>query len=70
MNHFNKSGFGDNIYCVLCGRMTPDQKNVRERSKVNTQLFIDVMTWFVLCNNLAIPASRTFPFIKNAFNHC
>ncbi len=24
MNQLNKSGFGDNIYCVLCGRMTPD----------------------------------------------
>jgi hypothetical protein len=48
MNQLNKSGFGKNIYCVLCGRMTPDQKKiVRERSKVNTQLFIDIMTWFV-----------------------
>jgi hypothetical protein len=47
MNQFNKSGFGKNIYCVLCSRMTPDQKKiVRERSKVNTQLFIDIMTWF------------------------
>ena len=44
----NKSGFGEHIYCVLCGRMTPDQKRiVRERSKVDTQLFIDIMTWFV-----------------------
>ena len=34
----NKSGFGEHIYCVLCGRMTPDQKRiVRERSKVDTQ---------------------------------
>jgi hypothetical protein len=48
MNKFNKSRFGDNICCVLCGRMTPDQKkNVRERSKVNTQLLIDIMTWLV-----------------------
>jgi hypothetical protein len=29
----NKSGFGEHIYCVLCGRMTPDQKRiVREKS--------------------------------------
>ena len=28
--------------------MTPDQKQiVRRRSKVDTQLFIDVMTWFI-----------------------
>jgi hypothetical protein len=45
MNQLNKLGFGDNIYFVFCGRMTPDQKQiVRERSKVNTQLFIDIMT--------------------------
>ncbi len=44
----NKSGFGEHIYCVLCGKMTPDQKRiVRERSKVDTQLFIALMTWFV-----------------------
>jgi hypothetical protein len=43
----NKSGFGEHIYCVLCGRMTPDQKRiVRESSKVDTQLFIAIMTWF------------------------
>jgi hypothetical protein len=48
MNQLNKSGFGDNIYCVHCGRMTPDEiVIVRERSKVNTQLFIDIMNWFV-----------------------
>jgi hypothetical protein len=44
----NKSGFCEHIYCVLCGRMTPDHKRiVRERSKVDTQLFIAIMTWFV-----------------------
>jgi hypothetical protein len=47
-NQLNKSGIGEHIYCVLCGRMTPDQKKiVRERSTLNTQLFIDIMTWFV-----------------------
>jgi hypothetical protein len=48
MNQLTKSRFGDNIYCVFCGRMTPDQNIiVSKRSKVNTQLFIDIMTWFV-----------------------
>ena len=48
IHQLNRSGFGEHIYCVLCGRMTPDQKRiVRERSKVDTQLFIDIMTWFV-----------------------
>jgi hypothetical protein len=26
INQLNKSGIGEHIYCVLCGRMTPDQK--------------------------------------------
>jgi hypothetical protein len=33
---------------VLCRRMTPDQKQiVRKRSRVDTQLYIDILTWFV-----------------------
>jgi hypothetical protein len=48
MNQLNEADFGEHIYCVLCGRMTPNQKQiVRKRSKVDTQLFIDVITWFI-----------------------
>jgi hypothetical protein len=48
MNQLNQQGIGKHIYCVLCGRMTPDQKQiVCKWSKVDTQLFIDVMTWFI-----------------------
>ncbi len=48
INQLNKSGIGEHIYCVLCGRMTSDQKRiVKERSTLDTQLFIDIMTWFV-----------------------
>ena len=48
MNQLNQQGNSEHIYCVLCGRMTPDQKHiVRTRAKVDTQLFIDVMTWFI-----------------------
>ena len=33
MNQLNQSGIGEHIYCVLCGRMTPDQKQIfRKRS--------------------------------------
>jgi hypothetical protein len=33
IHQLNKSGIGEHIYCVLCGRMTADQKRiVRERS--------------------------------------
>ena len=48
VNHLNHAGIGKHIYCVLCGRMTPDQKQiVRMRTVVDTQLFIAVLTWFV-----------------------
>ena len=48
MNQLNQQGNSEHIYCVLCGRMTPDQKQiVRTQAKVDTQLFIDVMTWFI-----------------------
>ena len=48
VNHLNQAGIGEHIYCVLCGRMTLDQKQiVRRRAVVDTQLFIDLLTWFV-----------------------
>ena len=48
INWLNQAGIGKNIYCVLWGRMTPDQKQiVCKRSKVGTQLYIDILTWFV-----------------------
>jgi hypothetical protein len=36
MNQLNKSGFGENIYCVLCGRMTSDQKKMSEKGSKST----------------------------------
>jgi hypothetical protein len=48
MYQLNDADLGEDIYCVLCGRMTPNQKQiVQKRSKVDTQLFIDVITWFI-----------------------
>jgi hypothetical protein len=48
INHLNQAGIGEHIYCVLCGRMTTDQKQiVRRRAVVDTQLLIDILTWFV-----------------------
>ncbi len=48
MNQLNQQGISKHIYCVLCGRMTPDQNQiVCKRSKVDTQLSIDIMTWFI-----------------------
>jgi hypothetical protein len=48
INHLNQAGIGEHIYCVFCGRMTPDQKQIlHRRAVVDTQLFIDILTWFV-----------------------
>ena len=48
VNYLNQAGIGKHIYCVLCGRMAPDQKQlVCRRAVVDTQLFIDLLTWFV-----------------------
>ena len=48
MTHLNQAGIGEHIYVVLCGRMTPEQKQiVRTKAIVNTRLFIDILTWFV-----------------------
>ncbi len=48
INQLNQAGIGEHIYCILCRQMTPDQKQkVCKMSKVDTQLFIDFLTWFV-----------------------
>ncbi len=48
MNQLNQAGIGEHVYCVLCGRMTPDQKQiVCKRFRVDTQLYIDILSWFV-----------------------
>ncbi len=51
MNQLNQQGNSEHIYCILCRRMTPDQKQiVRTQAKVDTQLFIDVMCVCVCVN--------------------
>ncbi len=53
LNQLNQADLGEHIYCVLCRRMTLNQKQiVQKRSEVDTQLFVDVMTW--LSKNLGI----------------
>jgi hypothetical protein len=48
INHLIQAGIGEHIYYVLCGRMIPAQKQiVHRRAVVDTQLFIDILTWFV-----------------------
>jgi hypothetical protein len=74
MNQLNQAGIGKHIYCVLCRRMTPDQKHIfLKRSKVDTQLFIDVMTRFVKesghpgYNKTSIPENCPQPLLIKDF---
>jgi hypothetical protein len=70
MSQLNQAGIGEHIYCVLCGRMTPDQKQIfRKRSRVDTQLYIDILSWFVKesCHpdylNTSIPEDCSQPLL-------
>ncbi len=70
MNQLNEADLGEHIYCVLCRRMTPNQKQiVQKRSKVDTQLFIDVITWFIQesghpgYNKISIPKDSPQPLL-------
>ncbi|KAL7451819.1 hypothetical protein ACHAWC_004215 [Mediolabrus comicus] len=48
MNHFVKTGANPLVYVVLCGRMTPKQKQiVRERARLDTKLTMELLEWFV-----------------------
>jgi hypothetical protein len=40
INQLKKSGIGEHIYCVLCGRITLDQKKIfRERPRIDTIVY-------------------------------
>ncbi len=48
MNYFSNSGPNPFIYCVMYGRMTPQQKNIaRDRVVLDTRKLMEVLTWFI-----------------------
>jgi YHS domain-containing protein len=49
LNKYNSMGnTNKNIFVVLCGRMTPQQKRiVRRQAEMNTEFFLDLLTWLV-----------------------
>ena len=48
LHKYHSTGEGKNIYVVLCGRMTHEQKAiVRRQAEVDTDLFMDLLTWFI-----------------------
>ncbi len=68
INHLNQAGIGEHIYCVLCGRKTPDQKQiVPRRAVVDTQLFIDILTWF--WKESGHPGYQNTTIQKNVLNY-
>lgn len=39
----------NNIFCVLCGRMTPSQREeARRRAELNTEDYLNLLNWFIL----------------------
>ena len=49
INHYRSTGANDHLLCAMVGRFTPKQKElIRERhSKLDTKLYIDLITWYV-----------------------
>jgi len=46
--HYIQTGANPTIYAVMCGRMTPTQKQiVRERSVINVEVYLALLTWFI-----------------------
>ena len=49
MNYFHTTGANPHVYCVLCGRMTPKQKELaRARASLDTKMLTTLLTWFAL----------------------
>eukprot|EP00986_Skeletonema_menzelii_P013820 scaffold8448_cov188-Skeletonema_menzelii.AAC.1 len=48
MNHFLKTGANPLVYAILCGRMTPKQKEiVKKRVRLDTSTMTKLLEWFV-----------------------
>ena len=45
INHYQKTGANDHILCALCGRMTPNQKEIAcKQARLDTKQYIDTLT--------------------------
>ena len=48
MNYLDPEGVGKTIFCMICGRMTPKQKEiVRKRTAIDTKMYMDLLSWFI-----------------------
>ena len=48
MKTLDSDNVGKTIFCMICGWMTPKQRDiVRRCSAVDTKLYMDVLSWFI-----------------------
>jgi len=48
MKKVDPEDVGKSIFCMICGRMTPNQKViVHRRAKVDTKMYMDTLSWFI-----------------------
>ena len=60
LNHVRDMGVPKDMYIMLCGRMTPEQKRiVRERVILDTELYMDILEHFIV--NSGHPAYSDMP---------
>ena len=66
----NDSSLGPNIFCMCCGRFTPEQRQiVQQRCEIDTRLYLALYTWFVeesghpAFKNLPLPTDIPAPVI-------
>ena len=48
LNNYLKTGANPNVYCVLCGRFTPKQREIiNKKVKLDVRVFKKLVEWFV-----------------------
>ena len=48
LQHYLETGANSNVYCVMCGRFTPNQREiVAKRMKLDIDVFQRVVKWFI-----------------------
>ena len=47
-----ETGANPNVFCVLCGRFTPEQRVIaKQKAQLDTRVFLKLLTWFVESSN-------------------
>ena len=52
MNNYLKTGANPNVYCIMCGRFTPRQREqAKLKSLLDTNKFMNLLDWFICHSN-------------------